>query len=75
MSINSGYIVTFTDFSGMERKAIITHSKQSETLKSAKKFYVEFVNDDLTPQLEALTNKRKVGCVSAQKIKIIGFID
>jgi hypothetical protein len=75
MSANSGYIVTFTDFSGMERKAIITHSKQSETLIQAKKFYVEFVNEDLTPQLEALTKKQRVGCVSASKIKIIGFID
>lgn len=65
----------FTDFSGMERKAEIIHSKQSDTLIKANKFYVEYLNDDLTPQLEALTFKRKVGCVSASKIKIIGFID
>jgi len=75
MSANSGYIVTFKDFHGMERKAIVTHSKQSETLIKAKKFYIEFVNDDLTPALEPLTMKKKVGCVSAEKVTIIGFID
>jgi len=75
MSQNSGYIVSFIDFHGIKRKAIVTHSKQSPVLIQAKKLYVEFVNDDLTPQLEVLTFKRKVGCVSAEKCTIIGFID
>jgi len=75
MSERSGYIVKFKDFKGNERKAVATYSKQTNDLLKSKKFYVEFINDDFTPQLNQATGKRLIGCVSMDKCVNIGFID
>ena len=68
-------IIQYTKLNGDSQKGLISPDKQSPVLENSKRFYVELLNDDLTPKVDKTSGKKYVAVVHTSFISFIGFMD